>query len=110
MNFFQKHDSDIIKFHLDETGFQIEDHEDLNQLLSDERVFDSAFEYVESEYKLLKYAKHNLNLVQPVQRVIGINSKGTQDTFQYVPILDVLKLVLLKENIWGSVNRSCETS
>ena len=108
LQFFQQYYADIIKFHLDQSGFRLKDHEELDHLLSNETVFECAFEYVKSEYKLLQFSKENMRLVEPVQHVLGVNSKGKEDTFQYVPIKDVLKVFLEKQDIFDSFQRSCE--
>ena len=57
---------------------------------------------MQSEYKLLQYSKQHLHLVEPVQKVIGNNDKGGEDTFQYIPIGDVLKTHLEKQDIFES--------
>ena len=84
------------------------DNEELDNLLSNETLFDCAFEYVKSEYKLIQFSRENLSLVEPVQHVLGVNSKGKEDTFQYVPVNDVLKFFWEKQDIFYSFQRSCE--
>lgn len=66
LQFFQRHYTDIIKFHLSCSGFKLKDHKDLDDLLSNDTVFDSAFEYVLSDYKLQQYCKEHLHFVEPV--------------------------------------------
>lgn len=63
---------------------------------------------MKSEYKLLQFSKKNLHLVEPVQHVLGVNCKGKEDTFHYVPLKDVLKVYLEKEDIFDSFQRHCE--
>lgn len=94
LRFFQQHYADLIKFHLDQSGFRLRDHEELDSLLSDETLFDCVFEYVKSEYKLIQYSKDHLDFVEPVRYILGLNSKGKEDTFQYVPLNDVFKVFL----------------
>lgn len=94
LQFFQQHYADLIKFHLDQSGFRFRDNEELDNLLSDETLFDCAFEYVKSEYRLIQFSKENLDFVEPVRYVLGVNSRGREDTFQYVPLNAVLKVFL----------------
>lgn len=94
LRFFQQHYADLIKFHLYQSGFRLSDHEELDSLLSDETLFDCVFEYVKSEYKLIQYSKDHLDFVEPVRYILGLNSKGKEDTFQYVPLNDVFKVFL----------------
>ncbi|XP_041960332.1 uncharacterized protein LOC121718944 isoform X2 [Alosa sapidissima] len=108
LKFFHQNYDEIIKFHLENSGFRLEDHEDLDVLLSNDRVFDSVFEYVQSDYRVLQYSKQHLHLVEPVQKVLGSNSQGGEDTFQYIPITDVLKTHLEKQDIFKSFQRTCE--
>lgn len=102
-HFFQQHYAEIIKFHLSSSDFKLEEHKYLDDLLSDDTVFDSAFEYVQSEYKLLQYSKEHLHFVEPVQKCLGINSNGREDSFQYIPITDVLKTHLEKPDVFESL-------
>ena len=54
------------------------------------------------------YSKQHLHLVEPVQKVLGNNDKGGEDTFQYIPMGDVLKTHLEKQDIFESFQRTCE--
>ncbi|XP_048100473.1 uncharacterized protein LOC125295253 [Alosa alosa] len=103
LNFFQEHYSDIVKFHLHQSGFVIEENEELDSLLSDTTLFDWTFEFVQSEYMLLQYASTNLGMVSPVQHVLGVNERGLPDTFQYVPIEALLKVILGKDDIFNNI-------
>lgn len=87
------------KFHLDYSRFRIKDDGELDRLLSNGTVFECAFENVKSEYKLLEFNKENLHLVETIQHVPGIYSKGKEDAYQRVPIKDVLKVYLEKQDI-----------
>lgn len=49
---------------------------------------------ISSTHKLDKYCTEKLNLIEPVEHVLGINSLGEKDSFQYVPLLHVLKLIV----------------
>lgn len=108
LHFFQQHYNDLIKFHLDQSGFRLKDHEELDNLLSNETVFDRAFEYVKSEYRLIQFSRENLDFVEPIRYVLDVNSRGKEDSFQYVPLNDVLKVFLEKEDIFYSFQRGCE--
>ena len=96
--------SGLIKFHLDKAGFCIESDSDLEYLLQNEDLFEAALDCVSTEYKLESYCKDSLGLVKPVEHILGHN--GTKaESFQYVPILDVLKQVLEKNDVWECFQR-----
>lgn len=108
LKFFQQNYFEIIKFHLTKSGFRLEDQEDLDNLLNNQTLIESVFAYVQSDYQLFKYCKEHLHLVEPVKHILGTNSQGKEDTFQYVPIIDVLKTQLEKHDIFESYRRTCE--
>ena len=107
LQYFAENYQEIIKFHLEKSGFRFEDSADLQQLLNDKNIFERALSNVGSEYQLLKYCEDSLGLIKPSEVYLGASDRNKQQTFQYVPILRVLKLLLDNEDI---VNSLCKTS
>jgi len=97
---FTKHYNDIIKFQLSQSGYIMEDGSELQQLLQHDNFFENALDSLCSETQLKNYCRANMGLVEPVQYNLLSNPK---DSFQYVPILDVLRLVLQKKDIWDAI-------
>ena len=63
-------------------------------LIEDNDLLDYCFSVVNSSYQLEKYCVEKLNLIEPVEYLLGIDSyTGKKDTFQYIQILKVLSLV-----------------
>lgn len=78
------------------------------QLLNseDNNLLEHCFSAVSSTYQLHKYCVENLNLIEPVEYILGVDpSTGKQDTFQYIPLLKVLNLICKDHNIVRQVFR-----
>lgn len=93
LKFLQQNYFEIIKFHLTKSGFRLEGQEDLDNLLNNQTLTESVFAYIQSDDQLFIYCKEHLCLMEPVKHILGTNSQGKEDTFQYVPIIDVLKTI-----------------
>ena len=57
-----------------------------------------------TQYQLQKYCDEILGCVSPVEHVLGKDENEKVESFQYVPILDVLKTILEKYDVWAAVN------
>lgn len=72
--------------------------------LSDERqVLDSILNEFSNETRFNKYIKDNLSFVEPREYVVGILPNGKEDTVQYIPILETLKMLLKHEDVFSQV-------
>ncbi len=62
-----------------------------------------ACEGLNSGYKLDKFAKSRLNVVDPEDIILGIGDDGKPRTMQYVPILQSLQQLLKHEDVMSQV-------
>ena len=81
--------------------------DDVGQLVDKFRAFENPFTGLETPQQQMTYMLEELYLVKPIERALGtrldrvVDRKSGQtiqkvvtETFQYVPIVDVLRLVL----------------
>ncbi|KAJ8017774.1 hypothetical protein HOLleu_44589 [Holothuria leucospilota] len=54
----------------------------------------------------MKYYESKFPLVQPVEVVLGFDENGRSETFQYVPILEMIRSLLLKDDVFTQVMSS----
>jgi len=92
--------SSIISHHLRQADFDFDRHAELSELLCTDIVTD-AIGSLSSEYEMLKYCKNSLNMVEPQQ--IYLDKVNGKDAYQYVSILDVLRLILRQPDILDSI-------
>ena len=62
----------------------------------------TAFNNIRSEYFLSKYCENSLNYIKPITHVLGESMRGNKlvkDTFQYIPIIQVLQQYFSSSNI-----------
>jgi len=98
-NTFLANYSAVIKFHLVQAGFDFDDNNDLQNLLQNENIFDTALDCVSSDYKLESFCKNTLGFIEPVEYCLGVNENNIKESVQYVPILDVLKQLYQREEL-----------
>jgi hypothetical protein len=113
LEFFSNNYGQLIKSHLTNKGYNIEDDDELNELLGDDNVFLRSLECVSSDYEVIKFFTDHLDLVKPVDITLGKDSSGKPETYQYVPLLDVLRNYLKQDDVWSSFcsgNRRSEDS
>ena len=94
----------VIKFHLEQSSFNFEDNENLQHLLNAEDLFETALSNIVTDHQLTQYCQHSLGLIEPVQVHLGTDENNKLESFQYIPILKVLQLILSNEDILNSVN------
>ncbi len=85
----------VISGHLEKAGVVLND--ELKTCLDIEKQCDSLGKHVESEFTLLRYLQHNQQIVMP--RSVVIDDSKPKQTFQYVPILEVIGKVLSHADI-----------
>lgn len=71
--------------------------DELSSVLNIEQRCDAVGKHVESEYALLRYLDQGGKIVMP--QTIAIDSHRPKQTFQYVPVLQVLQKVLCNDDI-----------
>eukprot|EP00112_Aurelia_sp_Birch-Aquarium-sp1_P011911 Seg250.10 transcript_id=Seg250.10/GoldUCD/mRNA.D3Y31 product="hypothetical protein" protein_id=Seg250.10/GoldUCD/D3Y31 len=103
MQFLTENFAQLIKFHLRKSGFEIEEHDDLRELLDDNEIFTRSIENIQSAHMYQQYCNENLSLIEPISYTLGIDKDGKPETMQYVPLLQVLKLLLSKEDVLSHV-------
>ena len=97
LTFFAENFRDVIRYHLQEKNICIEG-DDFQALMSDEHLMDCAFQNILTDRRFFNYCRDNIGLVEPVEICLG-TVNNTKQSFQYVPILDVLKFILQKRDI-----------
>ena len=102
--YFTKNYADIIKFHLKQCKFDLGKHEDIQELLNDAALFDKAIDCISSDYKFVKYCRDKLNLVEPVEYNVGVDASESDFTGQYVPLLDLLKIIMETESVYEVIS------
>ncbi|KAK6488872.1 hypothetical protein HHUSO_G7827, partial [Huso huso] len=71
---------------------------------------EQCFSNVVNEYQLEKYCVEELSLVEPVEYMLGYDTAGNKESFQYIPLIDVLKLILTNRDIWQQIQQRGESS
>lgn len=94
--------TDIIQSTATQQGVSFTLSDNLPQLEND-LWFDQIFDSVASDYHLHKYCKEELHLIEPLEIELGQNSKGQKETFQYVPILQVIKNIYSIPDVQNSI-------
>ncbi|XP_061192283.1 uncharacterized protein LOC133200514 [Saccostrea echinata] len=81
---------------------QIEQHDSLalKALLEESSEIENALSSLDSEYKINKFAKTKLGFVKPMEIR---PDRASNDTYQYVPILETLKSLLAHDDIFSYV-------
>lgn len=74
--------------------------------IDDNSLVEHCFSAVSNTYQLDRYCVEKLNLIEPVECILGIDPfTGKQDTFQYIPLLKVLELICNDPNILRQIFR-----
>ncbi|XP_065666537.1 uncharacterized protein LOC136087522 [Hydra vulgaris] len=90
---------------------------DFNELLNCDLLLDTVLSKVNSSKKIISFSKSHLGLILPVEiKLHSIIDNLYQDnltaskseTFQYIPILPLLKKLVENEFIWNSIKRKLE--
>ena len=69
----------------------------------DNTMFEQAMEYLNSDFKRKTFITTNFPFVQPVTYSLGRNAKNEICKYEYVPILETLKVMLGKEDLLSQV-------
>ena len=92
LNYFVENYQQVLKFHLEQSSFNFEDNEDLQRLLNDEDLFETALSNIVTDHQLTQYCQDSLGLIEPVQVHLGTDENDKLESFQYIPILKVCNL------------------
>ena len=76
--------------------------ENLTILLED-NISDTCFEDINSEYKFYQCCINDFGLVEPIEYLLGHNSHGKKESFQYIPILKILQTILTRSDVRNHV-------
>jgi hypothetical protein len=68
-----------------------------------------AFDCVKSEHKLQLFCKQSLGMVEPEEHILGFDDKGRKDSFQYIPLLKLLKFLLSQDEVTENIAKQNET-
>lgn len=86
-------------------GFEVNDNPTLKQFLDRNELAETCT-HMQSEHNQMQYFESNLPLVQSTAIVLGRDEHGKIETFQYVPILETLELILLNDDVFAEVMKS----
>ena len=56
-----------------------------------------------SDYQFERYCTREFGLIKPVEYLLRYDSTGRKETFQYIPILEVLKNILKRDDVFHYV-------
>ena len=79
---------------------------------SESHDFFEVYNNLNTEAKLKRYCKENLNLVEPQTLILGeeiVNGRSVQHTYQYIPILQTLNGYLKNTDIVNVANNATHT-
>ena len=96
---------DIVRKQLQEAGISADNNEQLQQVLNVENSISGAFDDISSEYKLTKFCKENLGMIEPREHVLGFSAKGKKESFQYIPLPELLKFLLSQSDVRENIMR-----
>ena len=91
----------LVRIGCEEAGISTQEG-NLQSLLGPSNL-DEYFQGVDSEYQFERNLTGLLGLIEPIEFILGHSEQGRKETFQYVPILDILKLILSKGDIWSHI-------
>lgn len=91
-NFFHLKYKDIFSKCID--NLNIDTRNPLFSFLNDSNFVEHCFSAVSTTHKLDRYCAEELNLIEPIEYALGVDSLGKRESFQYVPLLDILKLIV----------------
>lgn len=92
LTFFQSSFTEIFEKWLEENGINVNTLP--LSMFSEDYLFDQCFRAVNTPYKLEKYCIEHLNLIESVECTLRVEENGKKHTYQYVPLLNTLKLIL----------------
>lgn len=99
---FNEQSKDLLKFCLEETNINIDNHSNLKSLVED-NLFGKCFDVIASDFQFERYCIREFGLIEPVEYLLGFDSTGRKETFQYIPILEVLKNILKRDDVFHYV-------
>ncbi|XP_066509129.1 uncharacterized protein [Hoplias malabaricus] len=94
----------LLKTCLQDAHTELDSLSDLKALIED-NLFGKCFEHVTSDYQFERYCIKEFGLVQPVEYILGTDQRGKKDTFQYIPILEVLCHILKRKEVFLFVQK-----
>lgn len=95
---FNEHSRDLLQFCLEETNINLDNHSNLKSLVK-ENLSGKCFDVIVSDYQFERYCIREFGLIEPVEYLLGYDSTGRKETFQYIPILEVLKNILKRDDV-----------
>lgn len=84
----------------DSDGFNDFHVDQFQQTLNEKSVIENALSNFDSEYKINKFARCQLNFVKPIEYKPNRNQS---DTYQYVPIIDTIQNLLSHDDVFSYV-------
>ena len=94
----------IITSHLTNKGYDLCHDEELVQHILSPHAYDRLWNECDSSYKLYKNCSRKMNMITPRSYAVG-NHKN-----YYVPVTEILKMLVQKEDIWPFVLHPCIAS
>lgn len=79
---FNEHYRDLLQFCLEETNINLDNHSNLKSLVKD-NLFGKCFDFIVSDYQFERYCIREFGLIEPVEYLLGYDSTGRKETFQY---------------------------
>ena len=107
-NLFTRSYGSIVSNSLKTLGITLKEQNEIECLHDNDDFFDDILRHVRSSYQLTAFCKSEFGLVEPIEIELGVNDLGKKDTFQYVPLLALLKKVLSVEDIQLSIHRQAQ--
>lgn len=98
VDLFNKQSRELLQFCFKETSINIGNHSNLKSLVED-NLLGKCFDVIESDYQFERYCIKEFGLIEPVEYLLGYDSTGRKETFQYIPILEVLKNILKRDDV-----------
>lgn len=87
---------------LEDAGTSLNEFPALKKYLGQSELADCLAQ-LQSRHSQLKYYESNFPFVQPVEVALGFGENGRTETFQYVPVLEMLRSLLLHDDIFTQV-------
>lgn len=91
---FSEQYRDLIKTCLEEKT-EAEQDQNLSIFLED-NIFDSCFDDISTDYKFYQCCINEFGLVEPIEYLLGHDSRGKKESFQCIPILQILHTILTR--------------
>ena len=92
-----------IRMKLQQAGIDISAVDGLETLLSGPNPFSQSMQVLKNENHQRQFFKNHFGLVEPVEYLLGRDSNGRKETYQYVPIIDTLRALLCHQDVLAEV-------